>query len=116
MALLMARHRDRLDIDQVVVVERVAMDAGLDLELFRKDLSDPGILESLARDHQEAVRRHGVFGTPTFLFPDGASAYVRLAEAPKDLEAQRMFDHLVTVAAHEPSILEIKRPRKPTPD
>ena len=116
MALLMARHRDRLDIDQVEVVERVAMDAGLDLELFRKDLSDPGILESLARDHQEAVGRHGVFGTPTFLFPDGASAYVRLAEAPKDLEAQRMFDHLVTVAAREPSILEIKRPRKPTPD
>ena len=116
MALLMARHRDRLDIDQVEVVERVAMDAGLDLELFRKDLSDPGILESLARDHQEAVRRHGVFGTPTFLFPNGASAYVRLAEAPEDLEAQRMFDHLVTVAAREPSILEIKRPRQPTPD
>lgn len=114
--LLEARHRDRLDIDQVEVVERLAVDAGLDLERFRSDASDPGILESLARDHQEGVRKHGVFGTPTLVFPDGASAYVRLAQTPEDLDAERMFDHLVTVAAGEPSILEIKRPRKPTLD
>jgi predicted DsbA family dithiol-disulfide isomerase len=116
MPLLEARHRDRLDIDQLEVVERVAVDAGLDLERFRKDISDPGILASLARDHQEAVKKHGVFGTPTLVFPDGASAYVRLAEAPEGAAAQRIFDHLVTVAALEPSILEIKRPLKPTTD
>jgi predicted DsbA family dithiol-disulfide isomerase len=116
MSLLQARHRDRLDIDQLEVVERVALDVGLDLERFRQDLSDPQILASLARDHQEAVSKHGVFGTPTLVFPGGASAYVRLAEAPEDADAQRVFDHLVTVAAREPSILEIKRPRKPTQD
>ncbi len=116
MPLLEARHRDRLDIDQLEVVERVAVDAGLDLERFRKDISDPGILASLARDHQEAVKKHGVFGTPTLVFPDGASAYVRLAEAPEGADAQRIFDRVMTVAAREPSILEIKRPRKPTTD
>jgi predicted DsbA family dithiol-disulfide isomerase len=116
MPLLVARHRDRLDIDQLEVVEQVAVDAGLDLERFRKDVSDAGILASLARDHQEAVSKHGVFGTPTLVFPDGASAYVRLAEAPEGADAQRVFDHLVTVAAREPSILELKRPTKPTPD
>jgi predicted DsbA family dithiol-disulfide isomerase len=111
--LLQARHRDRLEIDQVEVVERVALDAGLDLERFRKDVSDPGILESLARDHQQAVGEHGVFGTPTFVFPDGASAYVRLADAPDGGDSARVFDRLVSIAAREPSILEIKRPRKP---
>jgi predicted DsbA family dithiol-disulfide isomerase len=116
MPLLQARHRDRLDIDQPEVVEPVAVDAGLDLERFRRDLSDPQILASLARDHQEAVSKHGVFGTPTLVFPGGASAYVRLAESPEDVDAQRVFDHLVMVAAREPSILEIKRPRKPTQD
>jgi len=116
MPLLVARHRDRLDIDQLEVVERVAVDAGLGLERFRKDVSDPEILGSLARDHREAVSKHGVFGTPTLVFHDGASAYVRLAEAPEGPDAQRVFDHLVTVAAGEPSILEIKRPRKPAPD
>lgn len=116
MPLLIARHRDRLDIDQLEVVERVAVDSGLDLERFRKDVADPGILSSLARDHREAVSRLGVFGTPTIVFPDGASAYVRLAEIPEGAGAIRVFDRLLAVAAGEPTILEIKRPLKPTLD
>jgi predicted DsbA family dithiol-disulfide isomerase len=112
MPLLQARHRDRLDIDQVEVVERVAVDSGLDLEQFRKDVADPGILGSLARDHSLAVSEHGVFGTPTIVFPNGASAYVRLAEAPAGPDAIRVLDRLLAVAAGEPTILEIKRPRK----
>jgi predicted DsbA family dithiol-disulfide isomerase len=116
MPLLHARHRDRLDIDRVEVVERVAVEAGLDLERFRKDVADPTILEPLVRDHQHAVREHGVFGTPTLVFPDGPAAYVRLAENPDPNESLRVFGRLLSVAAGEPSILEIKRPRKPTPD
>jgi predicted DsbA family dithiol-disulfide isomerase len=114
--LLEARHRDRLEIDRPEVVERVAVDCGLDLERFRKDLADPGILAPLARSHRRAAGVYGVFGTPTFLFPDGSAAYVRLAEAPAPSDAIRLLDRLISVAASEPSILEIKRPRKPTPD
>ena len=116
MPLLEARHRDRLDIDELEVVERVAVDSGLDLERFRKDLAAPDILAALARDHRQAVSEHGVFGTPTFVFRDGASAYVRLAQAPEGADAIRVFDRLLSIAAGEPSILEIKRPRKPTLD
>jgi predicted DsbA family dithiol-disulfide isomerase len=116
MPLLEARHRDRLDIDQIEVVERVAVDCGLEIERFRKDLADPGILESLKRDHTQAVGVHGVFGTPTFVFPDGAAAYIRLAAAPDAAESKRVFERLVSIAADEPSVLELKRPRKPTPD
>src|SRR5579859_4933239 len=53
MPLLGARHRDRLDIDQVDVVDRVAEQSGLDLERFRSDIADTTILEPLARDHRE---------------------------------------------------------------
>ena len=74
------------------------------------------ILEPLARDHQHAVAAYGVFGTPTFVFSNGASAYIRLADAPTGAEAVRVFDSLVAVAAGEPGILEIKRPVKPSPD
>jgi predicted DsbA family dithiol-disulfide isomerase len=116
MPLLEARHRDRLDVDQVEVIERVAVDCGLDLERFRKDVADSSILESLARDHRQAVSVHGVFGTPTFVFPDGAAAYVRLAEAPDPADSSRVFERVLAIAAGEPSILELKRPRKPTPD
>jgi predicted DsbA family dithiol-disulfide isomerase len=116
MPMLLARHRDRLDIDQLEVVERVAVDAGLDLDRFRRDIADPDILDALARDHRKAVAELGVFGTPTFVFQGGASAYVRLSEPPDPADALRVFDALVQVAAREPGILEIKRPNKPSPD
>jgi predicted DsbA family dithiol-disulfide isomerase len=116
MPLLQARHRDRLDLDRPEVVERVAVDSGLDLERFRQDLADPDILRPLERDHLRATGEHGVFGTPTFLFPDGSAAYVRLAEAPEAVDAVRVLERLISIAASEPSILEIKRPRRPTPD
>src|SRR5439155_13196672 len=50
--LLLARHRDRLEIDDVSVVEHVAAEAGLGIERFRRDVADPSILDALARDHR----------------------------------------------------------------
>jgi predicted DsbA family dithiol-disulfide isomerase len=116
MGLLRARHQDRAEIDNVAVVERVAVESGLDLDRFRKDVADPAILAALARDHRSAVAEHGVFGTPTFVFAGGATAYVRLAEAPERADSLSVFDRLVSIVAEEPRILEIKRPVKPSPD
>ena len=116
MALLRARHEHRLDIDDVTVVERVAEEAGLDLSRFRKDLADPRIVSALERDHLSGVADHGVFGTPTFVFDGGQAAYVRLSEPPPAVDSAGIFDRLVSIAAEEPRILEIKRPRKPSPD
>ena len=114
MPLLEARHRDRLDLDDQTVIERIASDAGLDLERFADDLRAPDILDAVARDHREAVAEHGVFGTPTLVFEDGAAAYVRLAAPVGDGDAPEVFDHLISIAAGEPRILEIKRPRRPS--
>ena len=115
-SLLTARHQDRLDIDDSKVVARVAEESGLELERFRRDLDDPSILDALALDHRHAVATHGVFGTPTFVFPNGASAYIRLAEAPTGAGALQLFDSLLAIAADEPGVLEIKRPMRPSPD
>jgi predicted DsbA family dithiol-disulfide isomerase len=111
-ALLDARHRDRLDIERQEVVEQVAVGAGLDLDDFRRDVASPDILERLERDHTEARDRFGVFGTPTFVFPDG-SAYLRLAHVLEGGAALRVFDSVVGTIAREPEVLEIKRPVPP---
>ena len=116
MPLLRARHVDRADIDDVAVLERVAQDSGIDLDLFRRDFADRTILSALERDHREAVAEHGVFGTPTFVFAGGPAAYVRLSEAPDPDDSVEIFDRLVSIAAAEPRILGIKRPVKPSPD
>jgi len=116
LALLHARHRDGLDIESADVVEQVAEEVGLDLGRLRKDLADPNILGVLERDHQEGRSRYGVFGTPTYVFPGGSAAYVRLAHAPSGAEAVKIFDRIVAVTEDEPAILEIKRPVRPSPD
>lgn len=116
MRLLRARHVDRVDIDDIAVVERVADESSLELDRFRKDVADPKILAALSRDHRGAVAEYGVFGTPTLVFPGGATAYLRLSEAPEALDSLRVFDRVVSIAAEEPRILEIKRPVKPSPD
>jgi len=113
--LLAARHRDRLDIDDLDVVLGVAAAAGLDVGRLRSDMKDPAILESLAGDHTNGVEEYGVFGTPTFVFNGGAAAYIRLADVTDADRAIEVFDHLLSVAAAEPRILEIKRPRRPMP-
>jgi len=111
--LLSARHRDRLELDEPAVVEAAAAQAGLDVERFKADLSDPTILEALAADHRHAVTELGIFGTPTFVFDGGASAYVRLTAPAEGDRSIEVFERLLAVAAEEPRILEIKRPRKP---
>ena len=116
MRLLRARHLDRVDIDDVAVLERVADESGLELDRFRKDIADSKILAALSRDHRGAVAEYGVFGTPTFVFPGGATAYVRLSEAPDPAGSLGIFERLVSIVAEEPRILEIKRPVKPSPD
>ena len=115
MALLRARHRDRINIDNPHEIKKVAAASGLDLEGFREDIASKDILHALARDHEEARTRYGVFGTPTFVFKDGGAAYVRLAEQPLNGDAARIFDEIVNIASREPSILEIKRPTRPEP-
>jgi predicted DsbA family dithiol-disulfide isomerase len=115
MPLLEARHRDGLDLDDVHIVEKVAAEGGLELNRFRRDLNDPATIDALALDHQHAVRDLGVFGTPTLVFEDGTSAYVRLSDAVNGVPAPDLFERLVSVAGAEPRILEIKRPRRPLP-
>jgi len=114
--LLRARHEGRINIDEVEAIEQVAEESGLDLDRFRRDLADPTILSALARDHTHAVNVYGVFGTPTFVFPNGASAYIRIGEVPGQDDAGKMFDSLIAIAADEQRVVEIKRPVKPTPN
>jgi predicted DsbA family dithiol-disulfide isomerase len=114
--LLRKRHVDRADIDEVGVIERVADEAGLDVDRFRMDMALPNILSALERDHRGGVAEHGVFGTPTFVFPSGDAAYVRLSDVPEFDDSVALFDRLIAVAADEPRILEVKRPARPSPD
>lgn len=114
MELLRQRHELDRRIDDPEAMSAAATVAGLALERFERDRNDPATLRALAADHQEAVTRHGVFGTPTFVLAGGESAYVRVRPAPEDpSEAVALFDELVDLIGRRPYVLELKRPNKP---
>ncbi len=114
MELLRQRHELDLPADEPEALTAAARAAGLDLERFERDRQDPSTLAALAADHQYAVSELGVFGTPTFVLPEGRSAYVRLRPAPKDAEeVVAVFDELLNLVGERPYVLEVKRPRKP---
>jgi predicted DsbA family dithiol-disulfide isomerase len=111
--LLRARHEEKQELDDRAVVDRVAAEAGVDAERWAADMADPDLAQALARDHEEAVGRLGVFGTPTLVLEGRGAAYVRVMPAPEGAAAVALYDQLVEIVGEEPYLSEIKRPKPP---
>ena len=115
--LLKARHIDRLDLSDKDALKGVAKEAGLDLEQFAKDLEDRSTLDEVAASHQEAVNELGIFGTPTLVFPNGGTSFLkmsRLATTSKE-QAARAFHSVMDLMEGDLFIGEVKRPQPPWP-
>lgn len=104
-----ARHVDHEKIGQPAVTAQILSNAGLDGEAIVKDISEnPKWLEAARADHDEADTL-GIFGVPTFVFPDAAPAFVRLLEITEGDRAFEIYNDVRT-ASINPTIHEIKRP------
>ena len=114
MTLLRARHEERIDVGDREALMEVAARVGLDLEQFRADMEDPATKERVTADHLEAVESYGVFGTPTFVFPNGAAAFVKLLKPP-EARASRALELLAEMMEDHIYIGEVKRPQPPWP-
>ena len=76
-------------------------------------MSDRSLLPAIGADYEEGRDRYGVFGTPTFVFPNGQSAYLKLLPASDPSESLTVFEDFTRFARDRPNLLEIKRPRRP---
>ena len=114
-ALLRARHEAERDISKRDVLLAVAADANLDLDRFAADLADRSLLATVGADYEAGRGTHGAFGTPTFVFPDGSAAYVKLSRVPGPENALPMWREFVHTVVERPEFQEIKRPQKPAP-
>ena len=92
----------------------VARDVGLDVQRFESDLADRGLLRMIARDHTEAVEKHGIFGTPTFVFETGNAAYLKTF-IPPEKDSVAFFEHFVSLTSDMSFVGELKRPQPPWP-
>jgi predicted DsbA family dithiol-disulfide isomerase len=112
-ALFKKRHVDGRNLAGQQVLEAAAEEAGLDLEQFRADLESDEVFEVVREDYEHGKNELGVFGTPTVVFDNELGAYVQInfREMPDD-PVQFWRDFVETVR-DRPSVLEIKRPRRP---
>lgn len=110
LGLLRARHRDHRPMNRRTI-EEVASCQGLHMPTFSDDLANPECRTVLAQEHHYAAVRD-IFGTPTFQFPAGDIAYLRLRELPRDAdEAVRLFAEYRHMLETYPYLETVRRPR-----
>ena len=116
LALMVARHggKGRIRLNDPAPILNLAREVGLDAGRLREDMADPTMVEAVGRDHTEAVEEHGVFGTPTFVFEDGAAIYLKTL-VPPDEDSVAFFEHFAAIAAGRRYVGEMKRPQPPWP-
>ena len=116
LALLTARHAGgRMPLNEDEPLIALAEEAGLDVEQFKKDLDDPDVLATVVADHEAATtQENGIFGTPTFLFENGHTAYMKTFIPPEG-EAVEVFDSFVSLFGGRTYVGEIKSPQPPWP-
>jgi predicted DsbA family dithiol-disulfide isomerase len=112
-ALLKAKWEEDMDHGRRSTHLAVAESIGLDIAKFEKDLEDPSLLSEIGADYTEARNVHGVFGTPTVVFPNGGASYLKLTSKFPAEEATKFFDAFVAAVRDQPDVLEIKRPTPP---
>lgn len=113
--LLKARHIERKEVNDLALLKRLAGEAALDVERFERDLRDPSSLQEVVASHTKAVAELGVFGTPTFIFPNGAAAFLKMLRPDTAEEASKAYDSLIAMMQGSKFIGEVKRPQPPWP-
>ena len=111
--ILEAKHVNREDVRTREAVLEIAETANLDIEKFVEVIDDPDTLSQIGTDHEDALAR-GVFGTPTFVFADGTSAFLKMFTPPED-ESMSAFNDFMGIASKRKYFGELKRPQPPWP-
>jgi predicted DsbA family dithiol-disulfide isomerase len=112
--LLRAKHIDGKNHGRRNVVVEVARSASLDMARFEHDLDDYSLLSALGTDYEYARNELGVFGTPTLVFEDGSSAYLKMLPPSPAEEALENWALITNLIRSRPYIAEIKRPVRPS--
>ena len=113
-SLLKLRHEERRSLTEPEVMEEAVANSGIDMARFREDLADPDLLREIAESHTEAVEVHGAFGVPTYVFPNGGTAFVKM-HIPPDEQAGEIYESVTRVITDAQHVGEVKRPSPPWP-
>lgn len=106
-----ACHRQGRDISKRPVLVKAAQKAGLDVQLFERDLDLKENLEAIGKDYQEARQCYNLFGAPTLVFENDEAIYVKIESVPETEEGSiKLLEQIFQMGLHMPYLLELKRP------
>jgi predicted DsbA family dithiol-disulfide isomerase len=111
-ALYKKRHADGRNLGKQDVLEAAAIEAGLDLEQFRRDLGSAEVFDIVEEDYTTG-RKLGVFGTPTIMFDNGEGAYLQVNFRNLPEDPVTFWQEFVRTVRDRPEVREIKRPQPP---
>lgn len=116
LALFRAHHERRLPLEETTFVG-AAQEAGLNMESWSADRQDESGLRASLRAELAEAAEIGVFGTPTFVLPDGSAAYYRFENLTRDVtEARKRWTLYGDVLHSGAGIATIKRAKnRPAP-
>jgi len=92
-AAFAARHEEGRKIAKVEVLREIAASVGLDVAAVAAEVASGRPLDRLAQEHTEVVKRHSMFGVPTFVANDRA-VFVRLMDRKNPDDIDRTLDLL----------------------
>jgi hypothetical protein len=93
LAAFSARHDQGAKIAKEEVLAEIAASVGLDAAAVAAEVAAGRPLEVLADSHTDAVKRHEMFGVPTFVMGDQA-AFVRFMDRSNPTDVDRALDLL----------------------
>jgi len=88
-----ARHDEAADINDPIVLAKIAKEAGLDDSKIATEVESGEPLKTLAVEHADAVQRWSVFGVPTFIVGE-AAAFARLMERGQSDDVAQVLEML----------------------
>ncbi len=110
LTLFRAVHQDKAALNEMTL-EAAARTAGLDLAQFDADRQSDPVRAALRADLAAAAEL-GVFGTPTFVLPQGHAAYFRFANLVPPEKALETYQLYVSVLESDARIETIKRAKR----
>jgi protein-disulfide isomerase-like protein with CxxC motif len=92
-AAFAARHDEGAKIAKVDVLREIATKAGLDPAAIEAEVDTGRPLKTLAAEHTEAVKKHAMFGVPTFVVNDQA-VFIRFMDRKNPVDIDKALDLL----------------------
>ena len=106
-----ARHREKKDVTNQLILRDLAAQAGLDVAKWEEDMMSGVARPVIGKEHEEAVNEWGVFGVPSLLFDGDNPLFIKLEEGDwEGKDDEGLFDAILPASVERPYVLELKTP------